>query len=240
MHGLLIARRELGSLLRAPGSYLIAGLVLLVEGLLFNAFALGVEARPSSQVLEHFFQFASGTTMVVSILVAMRPIAEDRSTGALLLLTSAPVRSVEVVLGKFLAAWTFVLVLLALSGYMPALVAIHGRPALGHIATGYLALALLSGTCVSLGLLGSALARSQLVAGMIGASLLMLLLLGWLLARLSDPPLAEALRYLALWQTHFLPAQRGILRLSDVVYMLSVGVLALSGATLSLRGERWA
>ena len=67
------------------------GIVLLIDGILFNAFALTSTPRLSSDVLEDFLLFASGTTMVAEFLLAMRLFAEERQTGTLILLESSPI-----------------------------------------------------------------------------------------------------------------------------------------------------
>jgi len=63
---LLIARRELGGYFRSMTGYVIAGLVLLIDGLLFNAFVLSAGEMFSADVLSNFFYISSGTTMIAS------------------------------------------------------------------------------------------------------------------------------------------------------------------------------
>ena len=102
-----IMQRELGSYLRTPLGYIIMAVVLMVDGLLFNAWAMAGGQQRSSQVLEVFFYCASGTTLLASIFLAMRLIAEERQTGTMTLLATSPVRDYQVVWGKFIAAWLF-------------------------------------------------------------------------------------------------------------------------------------
>ena len=60
--------------------YIVVAVVLLIDGLLFNAFALGSDtARKSSEVPGQFFYFSSGTTMVASLFLSMRLLAEERA-----------------------------------------------------------------------------------------------------------------------------------------------------------------
>src|SRR5215471_7468094 len=92
---LLIARRELRAYLRSPFGYIVAAAMLLIDGLLFQGYALGAGARLSADVLHDFFYFASGTTMVAAILLSMRLLAEERQTGTLVLLNTAPVGDVD-------------------------------------------------------------------------------------------------------------------------------------------------
>ena len=96
--------------------YIIAAVVLIVDGLLFNAFALGGGEKLSSEVLTPFFYFSSGTTIIASVFISMRLFAEERQTGTLVLLTSSPVHDGEIVLGKFLSALVFLSLLTAGDG----------------------------------------------------------------------------------------------------------------------------
>ena len=82
----LLVRRELRSYFDTSWGWIILALVLVLDGLLFNAFALGTRERYSANVLSDFFYFSSGTTMIAGILLTMRLIAEERQTGTFTLL----------------------------------------------------------------------------------------------------------------------------------------------------------
>jgi len=235
----LIARRELAAYLRTPSGYIIAAAVLLIDGLLYNAFALGAGAKLSSEVLEAFFFISSGTTMIAAVFLSMRLLAEERQAGTITLLFTSPVREGQIVAGKFLSAFLFLAAITLLSIYMPALIFVNGKVSLGHIAAGYLGLLLLGGAALALGLLGSALARSQLVAAVLGAVFVVTMLVCWLLSRVADPPLATIIQYLSLWDAHFRQFQVGVLRLSDVVFYASVVYFSLLASTRVLQGQRW-
>lgn len=235
----LIAKRELGSYLRTPSGWVIAGIVLLIDGLLFNAFAIGSKAKLSTDVLQDFFYFASGTTMIAAILLSMRLVAEERAAGTLPLLLTSPVRERDVVLGKYLSALIFLSGMTLATAYMPALIFVNGKVSLGHVASGYLGLLLSGASALAIGTLGSTLARNQLVAGVLSAAMLVTLLLCWMLARIADAPVAQVIKYLALFDQHFRPLQRGVLQFSDLVYFASVIYLSLLAAVHALRAERW-
>jgi ABC-2 type transport system permease protein len=235
---LLIARRELQGYLRTMTGWIIAAAVLLIDGLLFNAFAMD-GARRSAEVLSRFFYFASGPTMVAAIFLSMRLLAEERQLGTLDLLYSSPVRDRDIVLGKFLSALAFLTGLTVLTLYMPLLVGVHGRVSLGHLVAGYLGLTLLGAASLALGTLGSSLARNQVVAAIVGAALLVSLLLAWLLASATEPPFSRLLSALALHNGHFPPFQSGQIHLRDVVYYLAVTWAALFATTRVLEARRW-
>ena len=234
----LIARRELEAYLRTMLGYIIVAGLLLVDGLLFQVFALEGE-KLSAAVLSRFFENTGGVTMVAGILLSMRLIAEERQTGTLVLLTSSPVRDWEVVLGKYLSALTFLGIFLALTLYMPVLVMVNGKISWGHVAAGYLGLFLLGSAALSIGVLGSALAKNQLLAGLISTVILVSLLVAWMLARVTERPFNTFFADLALWHRHFTPFMDGIVHLRDVVYYGAVTYFMLFSATRVLEARRW-
>lgn len=236
---LLIARRELGSYLRTMSGYVIIAAVLAVDGLLFNAFALGGPGKRSSEVLSLFFYFSSGTTIVASIFISMRLLAEERQAGTLALLYSSPVGDADIITGKFLSALGFLGLLTALTFYMPMLILVHGKISLGHVFAGYLGLMLLGSASLAIGTFGSALAKNQVVAAIASACMLVSLLVSWLLARVTDRPLSDIFSALALHGQHFVPFESGMIHLRDVVYYLAVTYVALFAATRVIEARRW-
>ena len=215
---LLIARRELAAYLRTMSGYIIAAAVLLVDGILFNAFALGAQQdKHSAEVLSDFFYFSSGTTMIAAVFLSMRLIAEERQNGTLVLLTSSPVYDRAIILGKFFSAFAFLAMVTLATAFMPALIMVNGKLSIGQVAAGYLGLLLLGGAALAIGTLGSALARSQVLAAILSGAMLAL----------------------ALWGRHFPPFQAGVINLRDVAYYLLVTYFALFTATRVLEARRW-
>lgn len=234
-----IFQRELFSYLRSYLGYIILSSILLVNGLLFNGYAMGDQARLSYEVLRLFFYFSSGTVMIAGILISMRLFAEERQTGTLLLLQTAPIPEWKLVLGKFLGAYFFLLLLILLSGYMPLLVMVHGKVTLGHLLTGYLGLALLGATSIAIGIFASSIAPSQLISAVVGSAIVVCLLVLWMVARKVGGDFGDFLSYLSLWDKHFQPFSRGILKFSGIVYYTSLTYIFLVGATLMLGAQRW-
>lgn len=234
---LLLARREIAAYLNTAWGYAILASVLMIDGLFFNAFAMGNKARYSAEVLEDFFYFSSGTTMIAGLLLTMRLIAEERQTGTLVVLETAPISERQVVLGKYLGALGFLTLVTALTVYMPVLIQVNGKVSWEQIAAGYLGLFSIGAAVVAIGTFGSSLARNQLLAVVIGGALTVLLLLGWLLARIADPPLSDVLEYIALFDRHFQPFMRGRINTESLVFYGSVafGFLMLSVRVLEAR-----
>jgi ABC-2 type transport system permease protein len=236
---MLLARRELGALLNTPWGWVILAFVLLIDGLLFNVFAMGGREKYSADVLSEFFYFSSGTTMIAGILLTMRLIAEERQTGTIVILETAPISEAGVVLGKFLGAWTFLAFITLLTAYMPALIFVHGKVSVAQILTGYLGLLSLGAATVAIGTFASALAKNQLLAAVLGGGMLVLLLLGWMLGQVTEPPVSEIFSYSALWDRHFQPFKDGRINTEGLVFFMSITWGALLLATRAMQARRW-
>jgi ABC-2 type transport system permease protein len=236
---LLIARRELGGYFRSMTGYVIAGLVLLIDGLLFNAFVLSAGEMFSADVLSNFFYISFGTTVIASVFISMRLVAEERQTGTLVLLTSSPVHDWEIVVGKYLSAVAFLALMTIATVYIPALILVNGKVSLGHLAAGYLGLLLVGSATVAIGVFGSALARTQVLAAIFTGVIVVSVLIAHLLARVTDRPLKDMFMALALYARHFPPFQTGAIHLRDVVYYVVVTYVALFAAVRVMEARRW-
>jgi ABC-2 type transport system permease protein len=235
----LIARRELGAYLSSMTGYIIAAAVLLINGLLFNVFVLGGPDKLSSEVVSQFFYSSSGLTIVASVFISMRLLAEERQTGTLVLLTSSPVQDWEIVLGKFLSAFVFLAMMTLVSVYMPLLVLVNGKVSAGHLVAGYLGLLLLGGAVLAVGTFGSALARTQVLAAIFTGAMVVTLIICWLLGRVTERPFTDVFVALALHGRHFPPFQAGAVHLRDVGYYLALTYMALFAATRVMETRRW-
>jgi ABC-2 type transport system permease protein len=235
---LLIARRELAAYLRTMSGYVIIAVMLFLDGLFFNAFAMAGTAKRSSEVLGDFFFYSSGFTMACAVFLSMRLLAEERQSGTLQLLYSSPVRDWEIVIGKFLSALAFLGIFLLASLYMPVLVMIYGKISFGHLAAGYFGLILVGATTLAIGCFGSALTKSQVLAAVLTGVMVMALTVCWLLARVTDRPLTDAITALA-WYGHFKPFEQGLVHLRHVTYFVLVTWAALFASTRVLEARRW-
>jgi ABC-2 type transport system permease protein len=235
----IIYRRELGAYLRSPFAWVIAAIILLAQGILFQAHAMSGE-QLSAMVLERFFWLSSGTTIFAAILLSFRLLAEERQTHSIVLLTTSPVRDVEIVLGKFLAAMTFLVILLALSGYMPLLVKVNGKITFAQVMVGYTGLLLLGSAVLAIGLFGSALAKSQIIAALAATAIAVIMCFLYVFAKRLDAPVGDVLQQVDLWWIHFQHGfMRGVLNLKDIIYYLAVIYFFLLLAVKTLEAKRW-
>lgn len=235
-----IYRRELGSYLRSAVGYLIAAAMLLVCGILFQSQALGKEAKLSADVLSEFFRFCSGCTIGAAIALSIRLIAEERQQHTIVLLNTSPVRDSDIILGKFLAALTFLAFIILASFYMPMLIKVNGKITMAQVMVGYLGLILLGASVLAIGMFASALSRQYLVAAAVALVLIVVMLQLYPLGMRLEEPLRSVLQDLDLWHKHFgLGFMKGVLHLRDVVYYLAVTYFFLLLATKTLEAKRW-
>jgi ABC-2 type transport system permease protein len=236
---LLVARRELSGYLSNLLGYIVLSAVLVCEGLWFNVMDLGTTPRLSSDVLKGFFNTVSGGTMVLAIVLAMRLFAGEREQGTMVLLNTAPVKDSEIVGGKFLAAFTLIALHLLLTVHMPLLVMVNGKVTAGHIVVGYVGVLLLGAAALAIGMFGSALAKNQILAVVIGASILIVLIILWMVARVTDPPLNTFISALAIHHERQRPFMTGVLKLENVVYYVGIAYFFLLAATKTMEARRW-
>ena len=239
IRGTLIVKRELRAFFGTWSGYIIVALALLIEGILFNAFALGNQPKLSADVLASFFYFSSGLTMVAALFLAMRLIAEEKQAGTIVLFFTSPLSERELVYGKFLSAFIFLTIMHAISLYMPVLILINGKISLGHLAAGYLGLSLIGAATVALALFCSTIAPGQLIAGILATAMLVAMLIMWILSGVVEEPFKALFSYFAIHNNHFNPFSKGLVNTKHIIYYLSVTAFFLESSVRVLKVRRW-
>ncbi|MBC7532911.1 MAG: ABC transporter permease subunit [Oligoflexus sp.] len=234
----VITMRELRSYFSTWLGYIVIASALLLNGVLFNTFAMGDAPKFSSDVLRDFFYFTSGIGMVASLLLAMRLIAEEKQTKSLVLLFTSPVSERQIIWGKFLAALAIFSLLNLFSLYLPALIFLEGKVSWGHVFAGYAGVSLLGSAVLAIALYASALAPTQMLAGLAAAGMTVLMLVLWLLSNKADSPFKELLSYTSIHSERFRPFTLGIIHLRDLVFYLSVAIFFLECAVRALEQRR--
>jgi ABC-2 type transport system permease protein len=243
---LAILRRELSGYLWSPLGWTVMAMFLLVQGYSFYLLVAlaGQPQAPHDSVLRLFF---GGTLLywvffiVVVSVITMRLLADERRSGTLESLLTAPVSELSVVIGKFSAAMAFFLLLWLPTGVYVYLVwQIRVAPPLdpGPIVAGYLGVVVIGAACLAIGTMCSALFSSQIVAALATFTFLMLLLLLEPLGQLLDSPWARSLSdYLGLF-AHMDDFSRGIVDTRRLMMHTSVVLFALTVAVKALERIR--
>lgn len=246
MAALTIARREILSFFVSPIAYVVLTVWLLFFGIVFYVLALFYSAQPGggASLLEGFF---GGTTLFHLALLTftpaltMRLLAEERSSGTIEPLLTAPVTEVEIVAGKYLAAMTFWIVLWTPTFSYVWLCSRTGEDVIDYGAIGatYAGLFCIGLFYMAVGLLMSAVARNQIVAAMLTflvlGGLFVIGLVGY--ATLDDQKRA-VFEYLGLW-SQMSAFAKGIVDTRYLAYDLSGAALSLFLAVRVLQANRW-
>jgi len=236
----LVARRELASYFNSIWGYVVAALVLIFDGLMFNAFALGAGPRESTRVLEEFFRFSFGATMTAAVFLTMGLVAKERETGTMILLDASPLSDWQIVGGKWLSSVVIVSLLTLVTLYMPALIFVHGKVSIAHIAAGYLGLLLVGAATCAIGTFASTITDRQLVAVVVAGFISLTLVLAWLLAKITPAPFNSIVAYLAIFDEHFgTTFRRGRVATEDFVYYASIIFVFLAMSVRWLSARRW-
>jgi ABC-2 type transport system permease protein len=227
---LTIMRRELAAYFTSPLAYIFIVIFLVLAGGL--TFYLGAWLERGQADLQVFFSWHPWLYLFLVPAVGMRLWAEERKTGTIEFLMTQPVTTLQAVLGKFLAAWLFVGIALALTFPIWLTVNWLGAPDNGVIAAGYLGSWLMAGGLLAISAAVSALTRNQVIAFVLAAAICFLFLMsglelvqaffrGW-----APEALVDTIAALSLLTT-FDGISRGVIELRDLVMFGSLIALAL-------------
>ena len=219
---LALLMKEERALFTSPIAYVVLTVFLLIMG---YTFTLTLFLTRATSLVHLFFQTFSLFLLTVPV-ITMRLVAEERKLRTLELLLTAPVTELQVVLAKYLASLSLILLMLLFSGSYALVLGLFGEPDWGPIYSGYLGLLLLGAALVALGLTASSLVGNQVVAALASLSLFLLL---WIIddfGRLLPDPFNALAVNLSL-AVHFKPFATGSIYLSDLGYFLTVSLLGL-------------
>jgi len=233
----VIARRELNTYFLSPMAYVVLTGFAVVNALFFAATLRGGQLE-SNQLVTEVFSFALFWLIFAAPIITMRLLSEEAATGTLETLLTTPVSDTEVVLGKFTGALLFSLVLLVPLGLEFAFLAAIGPLDYGPVASGLLGMYLVSAEFLAVGLLCSALTRSQIASGILAFVGLMALFFLWLGVRERTSGLASFLRYLAP-STHLSGFVRGVIDSRDLAYFVLSTALLLFLSVKILESRKW-
>jgi ABC-2 type transport system permease protein len=233
---LTIFRRELAGYFATPLAYVFIVIFLALAGVL--TFFVGNFFERGQADLQSFFSFHPWLYLVLIPALSMRLWAEERRSGTIELFLTLPVRLSEAVLGKFLAAWCFAGIALALTFPFWITVNILGQPDNGVVLASYFGSWLMAGAILSIGAAISALTKSQVIAFVLtaaavfvltvaGTSVVIDMVRGW-----APQGVIRAVAAASLYG-HFNTITRGVLDLRDIVYFVSI-IAAFLGANALL------
>jgi ABC-2 type transport system permease protein len=237
-----IVKREFLSYFFSPLAYVVLTAFLIFNGVTFRGIleALNSPDMPRNALMSLFFTnvFFWIFMMLVSSIVAMRLLSEERKSGSIEALLTAPVSESTVVVGKFVGGWLFFLFLWLPTVAYPLMLARQGHVELGPVAAGYLGIALIGALFVSAGTFASSLTKNQIVAAILGFVFIILIFFAGVFKDFAtDPGTREALTYLNLLE-HMDDFSRGIVDTRRLVYVGSAVVFFLFLSSRALEANK--
>ena len=226
--------REFKSYFDSPVAYVFLVAFLVLVGFLTFGVAMFYERRQAD--LTPFFFWHPWVYLLLVPAATMGLWAEERRNGTIELLLTLPITLWEALIGKFLAAWAFIGIALALTFPIVCTAAWLGSPDFGAVFCGYLGSFLLAGAATAIGVFASSLSRSQVIGFVVALALTFLLLI------IGFDPVVNAV---ANWGVpsaivngvadcsllrHFDAMRRGVLDFADIGYYVGVMVFMLAAA----------
>ena len=249
---LIICKKELKGYFASPIAYLLMAIFAVIFGFFFySAMAFfvirGMESQmrgggPPMDVNEWVIRPLLSNASVIGLflipMITMRLYAEEKRSGTMELLMTSPVRDIEVILGKFIAALLMYACVMGIAAINLSLLFLYGRPDWRPLVVGFLGLLLQGGALLAIGTFISTTTKNQIIAGgATFAACLMLWVLDWVSAY-EQAAWAKVVAYLSVVQ-HFEPFSKGVLDTKDVIFFLSMIFFGLFLTARSLESLRW-
>jgi len=234
-----VFKRELKSYFTTPIAYVFLVIFLFFSGYL--TFKQGFFEMRQADMRAFFMNLPLLFVFMVPS-AAMRLWAEERRVGSIELLFTLPITVTQAVLGKFCAAWLFLVIALALTFPMPITVCYLGDPDIGLIITGYLGSFLMAGGFLAIGCFFSVVSKNQVISFVLSVVACAVLVFAGrpttlnYLSTFFPAGLVSAIETMS-FQAHFESIQKGVLEFKDLSYfvLLIVGWIAASSIVLDER-----
>lgn len=230
---LALTKKELKSYFNSPTAYIILILFLIITGWFFSS-GLFIESEASLRSIMGIIPF---TFLFFIPAITMKLLSEEKKSGTLELLVTMPLSDIEIIVGKFLAA--FILINIAISATVTYAFTIGtlGNPDYGVIISGYIGLSLMSASYVAIGVFTSSITNNQIVSFIVSFTVLFVLFLFGKIIIFLPSFLAGIFEYLSS-DYHFNNISRGVIDSRDLVYYFSIIFLSLWGASQSLEKRK--
>ncbi len=240
-----IARREYKHYFSSPAAYIVSFVFLLVLGIIFYSNLVNALVNQFQQAAPPGVQIITGplTTLLFFAMpgITMHLLAEENRLGTVELMLTAPVRDWELVVGKWLGGFLFVLTIILATGIFPLILQLMTQPGIdrGPFLAGYLGIILYSAALVSLGVAISSFFTNQVAAFFLSLGVFLGLFLLSMPIQAAGGTGGELLRYLDFSEHFYNSLYEGVIQLSDIVYYLSVTALGLFIGTMAIEIRRW-
>ena len=230
-----ICRRELGGFFNSPMAYILLVIFAIVNGYFFtNTFFLFGQSD-----LRVLFDIVPLVYLFFIPAVSMGLIARENNLGTMETMSTMPLNSYEFVIGKFLAAFSLILLgLVATSIHLFTLISVGTNVDYGAIFSGYLGLALMGGTYAAIGTYASSVTENQVVAFIIGVFIVLVFFMLDKTLVFVPTSIAGFVQFLAV-DYHLSNISRGVIDSRNLVYFFSVIGFFIFLTIQTLEMKRW-
>lgn len=168
--------KDLRTYFASPIAYAVLALFLFLAGFAFTAqlSSLTPDSMPEAS-MRGMTYFIAVLLLFITPLLTMRAFADESRLKTMELIRTAPISDTQLVLGKFLAAWLFLIVILMATSEFPIIMLLFGKPDGLPLLTNYIGLIMIAGAFTAIGLFTSSLVSSPLLAALMSFSTLLLL-----------------------------------------------------------------
>ncbi|MBI5417180.1 ABC transporter permease subunit [Candidatus Poribacteria bacterium] len=232
-NSLNIYSREFKSYFVSPIAYIVISIFLIISGwFFFSTFFLYNQVE-----MRNFFELLPITFSFIIPAITMKLFSEEINTGSYELLYTMPVTEFDIILGKFFAAASFVIIMLLPTLSYGICIANLGDLDWGPVIGGYLGAVLLGAAYAAIGLFASSLTRNQVIAFIIGMTFcLFLTLIDKMLFFLPEKALS-VFQYIGA-DFHFQNISRGIIDSRDLIYFISISFIMVHSTNLVVQKNK--
>ena len=228
-----IFKKEFRAYFISPIAYIVISIFLILTGwFFFSTFFLYGQAE-----MRGFFSLLPLIFSFVIPAVTMRLFAEEFNTGSYELILTMPVRSIDIIAGKFAAATAFVVIMLVPTIVYGICISILGDLDWGPVIGGYIGAVLLGAAFSSIGVFASSLTRNQIIAFIIGMTLCFVLTLIDKMLFFLPEGVLNVFQYLGA-DFHFQNISKGVIDSRDILYFLSICFIMLYGTNLVIQEKK--
>ena len=237
--------RELRSYFYSPIAYIIITVFTLITGYTFWLIVAALNSPRfvvEGSVMQYFFGGTIYFYLILSIIasvVTMRLLSEEKRSGTIEVLMTAPVRDSEVIAAKFLSALAFYAILWAPSLIYVAILKTFSSPDMGPIASGYLCCLLIGSMFLSIGMFASTLTKNQIIAAVITFVVLTVIwTAGFLEGIFQASAWKDVISYVNVFR-HFESFGKGVVDTRVITYYMSGAFLFLFLSVKVLESRKW-
>ena len=228
-----IYKKEMKSYFYSPTAYILIGIFTVLTSIFFQPYLMyGIGDFSGMLDTISFF------LIFIVPVFTMRLLTEDRKSGAETLLLTSPTPLYSIVLGKYLAAVSVFMAMVAVSWVYPAIQVIFGGSVGAQLVGGYIGYILLGAAFISFGIFASSLSENQIVAAIISVAGLLVIQIAEALSSMVGGPVGKILDWFSL-MSRYKDFSGGIFGITPIVYFLSFIGLFLFLTVRMIDKRRW-